>query len=94
MAAPVNSRGNLKGERFPNVETVIGRMLPTPVASIYKDVGPKGSQSSIHQSQRGELCGVLKELHPSIPTGEPMFLNPCFVEAMMGYEDGWTDLEP
>jgi hypothetical protein len=30
MAAPVNSAGNLEGDRFPNLETVVGRMLPTP----------------------------------------------------------------
>ena len=37
MAAPVNSRGNLEGERFLNLETVIGRMLPTPSACVAND---------------------------------------------------------
>ena len=64
--------------------------LPTPVNSIYKDVGPKGSKSSVHQAKRGELCGVIKESNDLIPIGVPMFLNPFFVEEMMGYPVGWT----
>lgn len=77
-------------ELQPNLETVMARMLPTPVNSIYKDVGPKGSKSSIHQAKRGELCGVIKELKDSIPIGIPTYLNPFFVEEMMGYPVGWT----
>jgi hypothetical protein len=26
----------------------------------------------------------------SIPTGAATYLNPCFVEEMMGYPAGWT----
>ena len=74
----------------PNLETVMARMLPTPVNSIYKDVGPKGSKSSIHQAKRGELCGVIKESNDSIPIGIPTYLNPFFVEEMMGFPVGWT----
>ncbi len=37
MAAPINSTGNLQGKRFPNLETVIGRMLPTPAACVAND---------------------------------------------------------
>jgi hypothetical protein len=37
------------------------------------------------------LTGVIQE-SDSVPTGEPMHLNPCFVEEMMGYPVGWTDL--
>ena len=38
MAAPVNSRGNLEGDRFPNLETVVrDQMLPTPSACVAND---------------------------------------------------------
>ena len=84
MAAPVNSRGNLKGERFPNLETVIGRMLPTPTVN---DAG----NSTLPPSLRGRnsLPGqILRD--DSIPTGAATYLNPSFVEEMMGYPVGWT----
>jgi len=77
MAAPVNSRGDLEGNRFPNLETVIGRKPPTPVARDWKGVG------RAHQ-----LPTVLA------PTGAAIYLNPSFVEEMMGYPVGWTVSEP
>jgi hypothetical protein len=66
-------------------------LLPTPCSSNAKEVGPKGSASQIHNENNGNLCGVIKGL-PSVPTGAPMYLNPSFVEEMMGYPVGWTDL--
>jgi hypothetical protein len=68
--------------------------LPTPLSSAAKEVGPPGSASSKHQAERMEFCGAVKELAGSTRTGESIYLNPCFVEEVMGYEIGWTDLEP
>jgi hypothetical protein len=84
MAAPVNSRGNLECERFPNLETVIGRMIPTPTVN---DAG----NSTLPPSLRGRdsLPGQMLR-DDSVPTGPGTHLNPSFVEEMMGYPVGWT----
>jgi len=66
-------------------------LLPTPRASEWKGIGVKGSKSSLRWQKQGYLTGVIQE-SDSVPTGEPMHLNPCFVEEMMGYPVGWTDL--
>ena len=84
MAAPVNSRGNLEGERFPNLETVIGRQLLTPCASDWK-----GRTNWVAAGRNGP-----QRLADSVPTGGGMYLNPSFVEEMMGFPVGWTDLKP
>lgn len=89
MAAPVNSRGNLKGARFPNLETVIGRMLPTPTTRDWKD----GSAQACANVPSNGLLG--REIHTVSPqTGEATYLNPSFVEEMMGFPVGWTACEP
>ena len=84
MAAPVNSRGNLEGKWFPNLETVIGRMIPTPTVN---DAG----NSTLPPSQRGRnsLPGQMLR-DDSVPTGPGTHLNPSFVEEMMGFPVGWT----
>ena len=84
MAALVNSRGNLKGDRFPNLETVIGRMLPTPTTN-----DSKNSTLPPSQIDRDGLAGAMLR-NPSIQTGEATYLNPSFVEEMMGFPIVWT----
>jgi hypothetical protein len=84
MASPVNSRGNLEGDRFPNLETVIGRMLPTPLANDARNQSLLPSHRN-----RDSLPGHLLR-DDSIQTGDHMYLNPSFVEEMMGYPVGWT----
>lgn len=87
MAAPVNSAGNLECDRFPSLETVVGRMLPTPTTRDWKD----GSQQAVANVPSNGLLG--REIHQaagSTPTGEPMYLNPAFVEEMQGFPVGWT----
>jgi len=114
----------------PNLETVIGRMLPTPSACVANDgerpetwlarrevVKAKGingnsmgmpltiaaqllstptvndsRNSTLPPSQRGRdsLPGQMLR-DDSIPTGAATYLNPSFVEEMMGYPVGWTD---
>ena len=87
MAASVNTKGNLEGNRFPNLETVIGRMLPTPTTRDHKD----GSQQACANVAPNGLLG--REIHQAVSsalTGDPMYLNPSFVEEMMGFPVGWT----
>lgn len=124
MAAPVNSRGNLEGNRFPNLETVIGRMLPTPSACVAND-GEK-PETLLARRERVKLTAkngngmgmpltiAAQPLTPCasdwkgrtnweaaerhgpqrlpdcLPTGAATYLNPSFVEEMMGYPVGWT----
>jgi hypothetical protein len=63
------------------------RMWPTPRASEYKDTGPVGSKSHTHMKDRHYLCAGVKD--PEKPTGQ---LNPNWVEWLMGYPVGYTDL--
>jgi hypothetical protein len=60
-------------ELQPNLETVMARMLPTPLARDWKGVG-----------RADQLPTVLT------PTGAATYLNPSFVEEMMGFPVGWT----
>jgi hypothetical protein len=134
MAAPVNTQGNLQGNRFPNLETVIGRMLPTPTAALGVSGGsncagvrrPENLASAVKttlavpqvyqgqarkrmlptpttndsknaslppsQSDRDGLAGAMLRDN-SIPTGAATYLNPSFVEEMMGFPLFWTQLD-
>ena len=64
------------------------KMWPTPRASEYKDCGPVGSKSHTHMVDRSYLCAEAKD--PDQPTGK---LNPEWVEWLMGYPIGWTELK-
>ena len=64
---------------------LLGRLLPTPTTRDHKD----GNQFSCQNTPSNGLLG--REIHKCYPpTGEPMYLNPFFVEEMMGYPVGWT----
>ena len=84
MAARLDSAGNSDPARFPDLETVIGGMLPTPTTNDSKNASLPPSQA-----ERDGLAGAMLR-DDSIPTGEPMYLNPSFVEEMMGFPVGWT----
>ena len=64
------------------------RMLPTPRAAEWKGVGPIGSKSHLHRLSRGYLDATMQER--SGATGR---LNPRFVEWMMGFPPGWTEVD-
>jgi len=60
-------------------------MLPTPTTRDWKD----GSQQACANVPSNGLLG--REIHTvSTPTGEATYLNPSFVEEMMGFPVGWT----
>lgn len=124
MAAQVNSRGNLYGDRFTNLETVIGRMLPTPSACLAND--GERTETWLARRERVKLAAKNgngmgmplaiaaqlltpcasdwkgrtnweaaerhgpQRLPDCLPTGAATYLNPSFVEEMMGYPVGWT----
>ena len=83
---------NLREAVNPETQRLFNSMLPTPRASEWKGVGQVGSKSSLKWSEQGYLSGVLNETC-SPQTGEATHLNPSFVEEMMGYPIGWTDLD-
>ena len=59
-------------------------LLPTPTATDYKG---RSGQGFIDRHGKRRISDVLTQ------TGDNMYLNPRFVEEMMGYEIGWTDLK-
>jgi hypothetical protein len=68
--------------------TVRDRMLPTPTVN-----DSKNSTLPPSQIDRDGLAGAMLR-DPSVPTGEATYLNPSFVEEMMGYPVGWTVSRP
>ena len=61
--------------------------LPTPTAREWKD----GSSQSTKKCRKQDSLGrAIHHTYP--PNGDHMYLNPFFVEEMMGYPRGWTDL--
>ena len=89
MASRLDTVGNFHPARNPNLETVVARLLPTPTTRDWKD----GSAQACANVPSNGLLG--REIHNvSAQTGEPMYLNPFFVEEMMGFPVGWTACEP
>jgi len=84
----IDKHGEKWGASLIDVVTSVEKMWPTPRASEWKDVGPVGSKSHTHMDKRDYLCAKVKD--PEQPTGS---LNPQWVEWLMGYPIGWTDLK-
>jgi hypothetical protein len=63
------------------------KLWPTPRASEYKGVGPLNSKSHNHMLEKGYLCAVAQERE-----GVTGSLNPTWVEWLMGFPIGHTDL--
>jgi hypothetical protein len=60
-------------------------LLPTPTTNDSKNASLPPSQA-----ERDGLAGAMLR-NDSIPTGAATYLNPSFVEEMMGFPVGWTD---
>ena len=81
-------QGDYKAKGYgPTLPDII-RQLPTPSANEHKYSMSKED----HQSGTC-LAAMARKDRLSAPTGKPMSLNPAFVEEMMGYPIGHTDLK-
>ena len=65
--------------------------LPTPTARDHKDCGSNWDFDKAADKKR--LAGVVNQECQS-RTGDALYLNPSFVEEMMGFPVGHTVLEP
>ena len=128
MASRLNTAGNLEGDRFLNLETVMAReMLPTTSAGLFND-GEKPDMWLDRRERVKEKLGncngmgmplsiAVQLLNPCasdwkgranweaaeghgpqqlpdcLPTGAATYLNPSFVEEMMGFPVNWTNVE-
>lgn len=69
-------------------------MWPTPKATDYKGSGPAGSKSAEHDLKKHNLKGMVM-FYPTrrnMSQGNGGQLNPTWVEWLMGFPIGWTDL--
>jgi hypothetical protein len=65
--------------------------LPTPTTRDYKDSGLNMNYQKA--AEKGRLPGVVV-MQCSTQNGGGTYLNPSFVEEMMGFPVGWTVLKP
>jgi len=80
------SHGNGHGKLLqPTIKDAL--LYPPPRASEFKGTGPLGSRSHDHRLEHGYLDATAQEA-----TSRSGLLNPRWVEALMGYPPGWTDL--
>ena len=64
------------------------QLWPTPRSSEWKGTGPLGSKGHNHRLERGYLDATVQDVEQA--SGQ---LNPTWVEWLMGFPLGWTDLE-
>ena len=85
--------GNLREAVNPVAVELFNKLqnLPTPCSRDYKDAGENLNFKKI--AEKGKLSGVLNHTYLT-QTGKGTYLNPPFVEEMMGYPIGWTDYAP
>ena len=96
MAATITPESVWNQKRFPNLETVVGRrMWPTPQARDYRS----GDNPQGKRAQRKAAQGWSMNLNDAVrlwpncsPTETSGQLNPTWVEWLMGFPAGWTDL--
>jgi hypothetical protein len=96
MAATITPESAWNEKRNPNLETIVGqRLWPTPTTRDYKGAnGFETTQKKIEEGLRahmGQLPNVVQQLEQKAIGGT---LNPTWVEWLMGWPLGWTDLKP
>jgi len=92
LPTPLASAMDRKSKFKQGGTPLLGALLPTPRASEWKGVGKVGSKSSLDWEKKNYLSGVINETCSPL-NGEATHLNPSFVEEMMGYPIGYTDLK-
>ena len=92
MAANITPESAWNGSRFPNLETVVGRKRwATPQASDNRDRGNLSNPSIQRRIAMGKQINLSHQVKESPAGGS---LNPPWVEWLMGWPLGWTDLKP
>jgi DNA (cytosine-5)-methyltransferase 1 len=92
MAATITPESAWAENRFPNLETVVGRtMWPTPNASDNRDRGNLSDPAIQRRIKLGKQVGLTMAVKENKGGGT---LNPTWVEWLMGWPLGWTDLKP
>jgi hypothetical protein len=87
MAATITPESVWNPKRFPNLETVVGRRLwPTPTANMSFNPNAEWVNGRRQEGPRG----IGMTLKDAVGSGQ---LNPTWVEWLMGFPTGWTDLE-
>ena len=80
MAATITQESAWNEKRNPNLETIVGRTIfPTPTC---------------HNSKEGAYPAEFTRKTPTLATHAGGKLNPMWVEWLMGWPLGWTDLKP
>jgi len=75
-------------DKFPNLESVVARtMWPTPTAHLHKEGGYPAEYTRNTPTLTAEATQSEGKPHSS---GS---LNPAWVEWLMGFPEGWTDLK-
>jgi len=86
MASRITKEAAWSPNRFPNLETVVGRMMwPTPTSHNAKEQdspteATRNTPSLTHLARGGDKT-------------QPKYLNPVWVEWLMGWPIGWTDCD-
>ena len=77
------SLSNLREAVNPKTQEIFNSLLPTPTATDYKG---RSGQGFIDRHGKRRISDVLTQ------TGDNTYLNPRFVEEMMGYPINWTQV--
>lgn len=89
MGAMITPESAWAENRFPNLETVVGRRLwPTQVSSMSKGSSPNALTRKSGKDRSND------RLDHAVMASDHGHLNPVFVEWLMGWPLGWTDLKP
>jgi hypothetical protein len=90
MAATITPESAWAGNRFPNLETVVGKNVwPSPAASDNRDRNNLGSPAIQRRKEKGKQIMLSQSVAETSGA-----LNPEWIEWLMGWPLGWTDLEP
>tara|TARA_R110002049_G_scaffold30898_1_gene105539 strand:+ start:317 stop:583 length:267 start_codon:yes stop_codon:yes gene_type:complete len=80
---------NRVNDKNPNLETVVARsMWPTPLARDYKGGRKAETLAAAGRNETNSLPDAVNS-----QMGKTGSLNPTWVEWLMGYPEGWTDLK-
>tara|TARA_Y100001972_G_C7468580_1_gene238743 strand:+ start:136 stop:474 length:339 start_codon:yes stop_codon:yes gene_type:complete len=91
LPTPIASKNIEQKVKFKQGGTpLLAALLPTPTARDYKDSGPNMNYKKA--AEKGRLPGVMVESRLN-KTGKDTYLNPRFVEEMMGYPIGYTEVQ-